>query len=271
MYAKSKSSESLRYGLKRNLVELDATVNGGNPIPGQDYILRIQFNNYVGISDADQYWKYAQVRAYQGMTASDLYARLAISLAKNMSREVAKLIDVYVTDGTTPVLVTPTTTIDELTGTYTGIIVEEVEQKWILGTMPVTHVNYVVTPTTVLFGGDNLVWGTVTPQDPVNFVNNGKEIADREYFFAGYKGDIYRNVGFPDVIHTTYLVNAADEYSTVDLHFYYVGPNEAVQKSEKDIQLYIPSTGSDYTVANQIIAAINTAIADTDIVLETLA
>ena len=43
LYAKATSASALARKLKKATVTLDATVNGGNPIAGQDYILRIVF------------------------------------------------------------------------------------------------------------------------------------------------------------------------------------------------------------------------------------
>lgn len=70
----------------------------------------------------------------------------------------------------------------------------------------------------------------------------------------GERGDQYRNIGWPNVIETTYLVDPADEYSVLDIHYAYVGSNEGVQKSERDITL----VGSKADIKT-IIGAINTA------------
>lgn len=96
-------------------------------------------------------------------------------------------------------------------------------------------------------------------------------MADLEYFGAGERGDIYRNVGFPNVINTTYLVDSAKKYNTLDLHYFYAGANEAVQKSEKDITLVLLSDGSTLSdqvaMSNYVIGAVNTAL---DVSLDTL-
>lgn len=60
----------------------------------------------------------------------------------------------------------------------------------------------------------------------------------------GERGDIYRNMGFPNVIPTTYLVDPTLEYNVVDIHYAYTGGNEEVQKSEKDITVVIPKVGA---------------------------
>ena len=70
----------------------------------------------------------------------------------------------------------------------------------------------------------------------------------------GERGDHYRNINWPYVIETTYLVDPAEEYSVLDIHYAYVGSNEGVQKSERDITL----VGSKADI-NTVIGAINTA------------
>lgn len=72
----------------------------------------------------------------------------------------------------------------------------------------------------------------------------------------GERGDQYRNIGWPHVIETTYLVDPENEdgYSVLDIHYAYVGSNEGVQKSERDITL----VGSKADI-NTVIGAINTA------------
>jgi len=52
---------------------LSSTVNSGAPVAGQDYILRLAFRNYIGLSEEDQYFKYGAVHAITGMTAEVFY------------------------------------------------------------------------------------------------------------------------------------------------------------------------------------------------------
>ena len=59
--AKATDGATLAYKLKKVTIKLNATVNGGIPVSGQDYILRIAFKQYVGMSDEDQYFKYGMV------------------------------------------------------------------------------------------------------------------------------------------------------------------------------------------------------------------
>jgi hypothetical protein len=277
LYAKATNADDMAHELKSVTVTLDTNVNGDTPVAGQDYILRIAFRQYAGMSDEDQYFKYGMVHAYAGMDADEFYKVLALSIAKNFSREVVPLIKVEVhSAGTTDkggfdsdgyMVVTPTTKDNGksdttnpyyVTGTLVtdidSIRITEVEQPWRLGVMAQTPVYFTVQPVAVMVNGDERIWATVT-ESTNGTIGNGKKIADLEYFCMGERGDIYRGVGFPHNIVTTYLVDPTKTYYTFDIHYAYVGNNESVQKSEKDITIVC----SDKTEFNKIVTAFNTA------------
>ena len=259
--ANATAAKSMEKKLKNATVTLDASVNGGKPIAGQDYVLRLVFSGYIGISPEDsQYWKYGVVHATNGMSASDFYKKMALSIAKNMSREAVQFIKVFL--GNTEV--TPRTKDDKLTGTYTGVTIKEVAPDWIRGTKQEKIVRLTAEPTTVNDGTGDVVWGTVKYSDG-DTLKNGKEIADMEYFFAGEKGDQYRLINWPDYVPTEYLVDPAQEYDVIDIHYSYIGSNESVQKSEKDIKLIVPAGK-----ANDFSKAINALITASGIQINTL-
>lgn len=256
LYAKATDAKDMAHELKAVTVTLDSTVNGGEPVAGQDYILRIAFRQFVGMSDADQYFKYGMVHAYSGMTASDFYKKLALSLVKNFSRETTQLLSFTLEDSEgegTPV--DATTKESALTGTYTALVIDEVAQDWVLGKKEQTPVYFEVQPTTITVEGDELIWGKVEDTESSGTIENGKKIADLEYFCMGERGDVYRGIGFPNDIHTTYLVDPSKAYHTFDIHYAYVGSNESVQKSEKDITIVC----ADKAELNKVIEAFNTA------------
>ncbi len=251
LYAKATPASALSRKLKKVTVTLDQTVNDGNPIAGQDYILRIVFRQYLGMSDEDQYQKYGMVHAYAGMTPSDFYKTLAISLAKNFSRELVPLVKFKV--GNTEV--TPNTKLADIAGNADSLVIEEVEQPWTLGTQEQVPVYFEVYPTTVTFNSDERIWGETEKEDSNATVKDGHIIADLEYFCMGERADQYRNIGWPNSIPTKYLVDPTKEYHVLDLHYAYVGSNESVQKSEKDITI----VSTDKAVINGLVDAINTA------------
>lgn len=298
LYAKATDATAMAHDLKSVTVALDSNVNGGAPVAGQDYILRIAFRQYVGMSDEDQYFKYGMIHAYAGMDADEFYKVLALSIAKNFSREVVPLIKIEVHSKATKskggfdsngyMVVTPTTkdngksdttnpyyATDTLVSDIDSIRITEVEQPWRLGVMEQTPVYFTVQPTTITVNGDERVWGKVEDTKPAGTIANGKKIADLEYFCMGERGDIYRGVGFPNNIPTTYLVDPTVKYNVIDIHYAYVGSNESVQKSEKTITLVVPKVGATNSVSNKltndIITAINTATGLTIAALDTSA
>lgn len=278
-------ADDMAYDKKASIVTLSSNVNGGTPIAGQDYILRIAFKQYIGMSDEDQYYKYGEVHAHSNMTADEFYKELALSIAKNFSREDVPLIKIEVhskatksagnfdaggymevtpytkdngkSDTTNPYYATSTIVSD-----IDSIRITEAEQPWRLGVMAQVPVYFTVQSLPVIENGDSTLWATV--EDTTNgVIENGKNIADLEYFCMGERGDIYRGVGFPHNIPTTYLVDPSVKYNTIDIHYAYIGHNEAVQKSEKTITLVVPKIGENNqtsnALANSIITAINSA------------
>jgi hypothetical protein len=349
MYAKATDADDLAHELAKYKVTLDPNVNGESPVAGQDYILRIAFRNYIGMSEEDQYFKYGMVHAVSGMTAGSFYQELYKSLKKNFSRETEQLLDfslegtaakatmtanghitvtavengvignsikfaiesitaanagfkvtqedgftvirasltdakksikdlkelVAANPGIAAMISISTTSADDTSvqletapvaltsGDASGLIVEEVPQEWILGTFPQVPVNFTLMPDTIVVNGDDRIWGLVEKQASTNSIPDGHKIADLEYFCMGERGDVYRMMGFPNVIRTKYLVNPDLKYNTIDIHYAYVGSNEAVQKSEKDITIVVPKVGENNQASNKltnnIILAINAA------------
>lgn len=261
-YVKATSSKALAKGLDRYQVVLDANINGGAPVAGQDYILRLAFRQYVGLSPEDQYWKYGMVHAVSGMSASDFYKALALSLSKNLAREATPLVTIYLVSDTinnkTYTKVDIDTGLATLTNTYTGIQIEQVAQDWILGVMPQGYIPFAVQPTNITYEGDERIWGTVTTIAPINTVQDGHEIADLEYFCMGARGDLYRNMGWPNVTHTTYLVDPTQKYDVLDINYYWAGGAEDVQKSLRTLTLVAVDNGSHSTM-NTLINAIRDA------------
>lgn len=344
MHAKATDADDLAHELAKYKVVLDPNVNEGSPVAGQDYLLRITFRNYIGLSEEDQYIKYGMVHAVAGMTSGAFYQELYKSLKKNFSREaeqllnfslegtaagatmvtntgitvtavetgvignsikfaiesntaanagfkvtqedgftvirasltaakrtikdlknlvaanpgIAEMITVAGTDGTAVQL--ETTPVALTGGNASGLIVEEAPQEWILGTFPQVPVNFTLMPDSIVVNGDDRIWGLVEKQASTNSIPDGHKIADLEYFCMGERGDVYRMMGFPNVIRTKYLVDPDLKYNTIDIHYAYVGPNEAVQKSEKDITIVVPKVGNNNEASNKLTNDIITAI-----------
>lgn len=337
--AKATPSDALAHKLVRYSVTLDAGVSA-TPVAGQNYILRLAFRQYIGLSEEDQYFKYGEVIARSGMTAEQFYQAMVASLNANMSKDklvnvsldgvkakavladnagitvtaktvgtagnsikfgiddvaaTAAAVDVTTASGVTTITAsltaaaktigdlaaliaadaeasalvaitgTPATTVvvEEpavaLTGgSTTGIIIEEAEQPWVLGMMPQAFIPFTPQFLTITVNGEDRLWGVATVVTPTNTVPDGHLIADLEYFCMGARGDIYRGMGYPNTIKTTYLVDPSAVYDVLDIHYFYTGSNESVQKSEKTITLVAVDDGS-HTAMNALIGAINTA------------
>lgn len=266
MYAKATSSDALAHKLVRYSVTLDTDVADA-PVAGQNYILRLAFRQYIGLSEEDQYFKYGEVIARRGMTASEFYKKMAISLAKNLENktESTPLVNIYLiskaaaAETPTEVPVTSATKESDLDATnYSQIIIEETEQPWVLGMMPQAFIPFTPQSLTITVDGEERLWAKVEVVTPKKTVPDGHLMADLEYFCMGARGDIYRGMGYPNIIKTTYLVDPNAIYDTLDIHYFYTGSNESAQKSEKTITLIAVNDGN-HTAMNALIEAINKA------------
>ena len=250
--------------MARKLNSQSVTLNE-DPISGQDYVLNVEVRNFVALGDDSTHIKFGAVHAVKDMTKSDFYKAMAVNLAKNLSREPSPILNVslnkYNSTGTTntKVAVLVNGKMQNLaaltsTETYTSIIIDEVEQPWRRGVAQVEPVNFNTTCGTVLVDGNDVIWGTVEKEegDPIN---NGKQIADMEWFYHGTRGDIYREATYPDNFDFKPLVDETKAYSTLDIHFAYVGPGVEVAKSERTITVVC----ADAAELNKLITAIKTA------------
>jgi hypothetical protein len=249
-----------------------SALNSTAPYVGQDYILRLTFQNPVGMSPDHVYNKHAVVHAVSNMTEHDFWVKMAKSLVMNLSREAVKLLQVYLVD-TTNTLEEEVTSTDFTPSTITGadgIKLVEAEQEWILGVKQDKPIIFKINGSTINNGVEDVVWedviysnglkvtGGAVPEDEIDTSNapdggtvpNGHLAAELEYFSMGERADLYRQVGWPDCRITEYLVDPTKEYDMIGLHYFYIGSNHAIQKSEKDITLLIPRAGTDTTASS---------------------
>lgn len=262
LYAKATKAADMARKLNSQSVTLNE-----DPISGQDYVLNVEVRNFVALGDDSTHIKFGAVHAVKGMTKSDFYKAMAVNLAKNLSREPSPILNVLLTkndsaasgekDSEVAVLLNgkmQNLAALKSTESYTDIIIDEVEQPWRRGVAQVEPVNFNTTCGTVLVGGDDVIWGTVEKEegDPVN---NGKQIADMEWFYHGTRGDIYREATYPDNFDFKPLVDETKAYSTLDIHFAYVGPGVEVAKSERTITV-VCATAAELT---KLITALKTA------------
>lgn len=220
-------------------IALDSNVNGGDPVAGQDYILGFTFSQWGSLGLEDTYYKDVCVRATKNMTAAQFYTELANACTAAFAKESIPLLT--------------------FTAAATYVEVTEVEQPWVLGKKASDPLIFTINPRLITYNSEEFVWGTVTATGNGSTINNGKLTADLEWFCMGERGDIYRQVGYPYTIDTTYFVDPSQPYDYIDIDYYYEGDGTACQKSQKMITIVVPYTGS-YTDVNALITSINSAL-----------
>lgn len=235
-YVNITPAEALVTKLKEATIKLSPDVNGGTPIVGQDYIVRIIIRNYLAPGDNTWTVKHGAVHVTTKTTdPQKFYEKLAESLTMNFSREVQPLL--------------------EFEATPEGVKVTEVEQPWNLGLMSQDTVNFEIVATTVRYNGEEVVWAdtedgyieVTESEDEKKALPNSKKIADLEYFCMGERGDQYRdNVSRRLAIPTKRLVDGENEkgYDVLDIHYFFSDTGVNVQKSEKDLTI-VAEAGSD--------------------------
>jgi len=265
MWANASGPADTQIVLKAKAFKLKSSLNSGNPIPGQDYIVKIDFRQLYGMSDEDIYQKFGAVHAENSDKAT-FYQEMAYSLVKNFSRLYAPLVYVGFADasgnftliksasknGSTitftyvPQSEVSTATGAALSGAIDKIVIAEMSQvgEWALGTKQYTPVYFDVVPTTinnttVTPKVNDVEWGEVSDFTATyaQAVGNGYKFADLEYFCMGERGDQYRNIGWPNVIPTKYFVDPAKTYYCLDIQYAYQGTCEDIQKSEKTLTI----------------------------------
>ena len=249
-YVKAIAAAKLRTPLKSILVSLNSDVNGGIPVIGQDYILRINFRQFYGMSDEDQYFKDVAVHVTSATSTADkFYEALVKALNLSFARELGA------TKDSNPYLT--------FSASSDGVLITEKEQPWHLGTEAQEPVIFEIFPTTIYVDGVDEIWGTQVDKTPkvskvtvgTNGYGNGKKIADLEWFCMGERGDQYRQIGWPNNIDTKYLVDPTKEYNVLEIHYAFTDEGVSSYRSEKDIT--IVSTSAD--VINALVKDINTA------------
>jgi len=245
-YVKAVKAVDMATPMKKVTVTLDTNVNGGTPVVGQDYILRINLRQFYGMSDQDQYFKDAAVHVTKGMDATKFYEAMKDSLNLCFSREV------NATKDSNPYL--------KFTSSASGLVIEELPQPWHLGTEAQERVLFDVVPTTIYVDSADLIWGTQKVENSDTKIGNGKKIADLEYFCLGERGDQYRKIGFPNDIETVGMVDPAKDYDILEIHYAFTDEGVSSYRSEKDITIAVPTDGAEaYTLINSLITKFNAA------------
>lgn len=231
------------------------SITFATPVVGETYIIRFLIRSWGSGSAENQYFKHiGAYKAKTGDTATTLVDAFIANAAVSFAREPQQLFTFTKELGAT--------------AADTKLIVSEVEQPWVQGKQQGRNLDYTIQFVKINSGGLEVTdWGTVTSVfKPVPGIGTSRLAADMEYFFLGERGDVYRNVGYPFTFDTKYLVDQTANYSTIDIAYYSVEPNNggAVQ-SEKVLTIICKeaATTAQYAVQIAIAGAINTAVGST--------
>lgn len=203
---------------------------------GQIYEIKLQFSEYIGKGAQDQTYRLGTYKAKTNDAAADIAAGLATSLQSAVAKE--NLCTIAVNGA--------------------KITITEVEQPWSRGRFEVAHMPIKVFLNGIFTATDYMTyeWATIVDSTtPASLVTVSQKVADLEYFCHGARGDEYRGMGYPRNIETKYMLTGteANGFDLLDIHFFYQGSNEAVQKSEKDLTVVLPAAVS-HTIVTELTA-----------------
>ena len=189
---------------------------------GNEYLLNFRFPQFISLAMEEDYTKSVN---FIYATGSTFGTQLKAAIDTAFANDPYNLI---------------TVTLDETHSNDLHIIITSNEQPWKRGIMESRTNKALVyglkeyTPARV-----QTSWGTVTDATNVatGYIKNGKRIADLEYFCMGERADLYRNVGWPNVVETEYVITPTEarvsEYDVIDIHYFYQGEGLNNDYSEK--------------------------------------
>ncbi len=220
-----------------------------NVTAGVKYVLEIQFLDWYSVSPENQYFKLASYTAKTGDDAEAVVDGLVKDLAYQFMHETGSFTSSfqYTPKGGTAIKLPGNKYLEfskKGATTSATLVIKEKEQYSNKDKVPAKKLMFNVNIPT----GE----GEMTTED--KFVDaagtevkyhslgqgNGKVIAEQEWFYLGERGDIYRNMGYPNNFETSYMADASKGYVMVDITFFYQGHNEDVQKSQKQLYFVFP-------------------------------
>jgi len=94
----------------------------------------------------------------------------------------------------------------------------------------------------------------------VDATDNGKEIANIEWFDLGNTGDIYRGMGYPNNIDSSYVAVTTDNYSVYELAYFTERTSAPGDKQRATLSIAINDSLDNTNAGVQITAPIDAAI-----------
>lgn len=222
MYGKLTEAEALAKPYKKAVLTFDSEVNGGAPIVGENYIVRVSYPEIGGVGNEAWTTKTAAYHVSKDVSAVAVYE----SIVKDLNTAFA-------TDGVLKAEVA-----DGVVITQTDVF----KNAYKRGLRPVTVIDFTVATSMVALNGEFTSWESVD-YSYTGGIGSGYKVADMEYFAMGERGDQYRNVDYINAIDTEYKVDPKGEYDVLTIHYAYTGSNQNSHKSEKDIVIVETKNG----------------------------
>lgn len=223
---------------------LNSSVNSGNPVAGQEYIVRVEIRGTIG--EECTYTKQASYVAKTGDSAGTVLAGLAANLILNCTEE-SPLFEVYdTTVGSSYKLDAKVvngaivlTKNGSTVTTVSKLVVAEPKPFWKLGTFPEMNMNFRLSVAPIIVSTVEVPdWATIDETIDAGTLPNTHRVADLEYFAEGEKGadDVH---GFSIITNgnVALAVDATDAtgYNVLTVQYYHTGARDAVQKSERTL------------------------------------
>lgn len=227
------------------------TIAVGTAADGQVYTIKVNVQNFAGSGTQTQLPVVASYKAGTSATTSTIAKGLRVALRKALGFGVADSESSEASAANAGAVNNYKEQLFTVTGSAANIVISEIAPYWELGKFPAGNVQRIPA------GGvywDPIVssnvsvqaWATDTYAQNGNAGDASKKLADLEWFCMGNRGDQYRGMGYPYNLDTKYMVNPATDYDVIDIHYAYVGSNESVQKSEKDLTILVPKNNTAF-------------------------
>lgn len=211
LWGKLTKASALATPLKQTVVAFAA---GEAVIPGERYVVRVSYPEILGAGVESWATQTAVYTAKDDDAPTAVYTALVAQLAKTLPAQL----EAKVADG---VVILPKVN----TANYKR------------GINPVVVPEFAVSTSQVVKKGEESTWATITDSKSAASINGSFKLADMEYFALGECGDEYRQMGWPNVIHTEYKINPSDlaNYDVLVVHYGFKGDNANSHLAEKDL------------------------------------
>lgn len=219
MYGKLTKAAALEIPYTVADIKLDTAVNGGAPIKGTTYTVRVSYPEVGGLGNEGWVTKTASVTATS-----------KIASAEALYTELAEILNAaFVNDGLVAVA--------EADGL--SVTQKDLTKYYKRGMRPIVVTPFTVSAPAIIVEGEEVQPFAETSfkvvESDADGIGNGFKVADMEYFALGERGDQYRMMGWPDVIESNYRVDPKKTYDVLVVHYAYKGANQNSHKSEKDL------------------------------------